>query len=942
MSHVLFSTVGMFGASSFHLVDWTIKGTALLMLAAIAATMLRRDSAAARHLVWLLALIAMLMVPVLSAMLPQWRVLPEWTRTASKSPPISATAQPVDRPAMGQIEIPRNGVRSDVEPAPALQPTAAATEPPPVGSTPVSRPQVVVAKSTWSQALPLVWGLGFGALVLRLLAARWALWSAGRRGAVLGCDDPVAQALKAGCVQLGIRRPVTVMIHHDRTIPIVWGLWRSRLLLPSAARDWNGEQLRSVLLHELAHIKRWDMLGLLLAQMVCALHWFNPLVWLAAWRLGVERERACDDLVLAGGVRASAYAGHLLEIVTQLTPAKSMQACGLAMARKSSLEGRIIAVLSASLNRRRVSAALATLLVAIGIGLAAPMAMLRAADETPGETPKPAPADGAKRNSGAQEALKWGEPVHGLRAALVIRYSTEKPAPGDFPDLYLAVRNVSDLPIRLTDSQAPMKANSRILYLKQDGKIMAGLGAREPSWGDIKLQPQEVAFLPVFDPANKLNVAADPTLDKHTIGSHLAEDALKDAHQTLFAEIQIADAPADAWTGKLRTGETSGADAAGYPKPKDKDAQALYKMWHDHARANGNFPGGLVGRLGEKIKEFIRFNTGDVSGDPYAKKMAPLLPRIDASRDWKPQEVIALMDDIAAVTPVPLETMREEIEERTFKTGAPLPKALATAPWGTADASGLRLAWLLEPRAAEQHLGTPLKSRILIHNAGKNVVVFRTRMWHQVRHKATDANGAEIKTESTEWLTRGRLMAYRLWPGEFVEVTGPGIGVGARNNVKEWQNARVGSWVEAKAGDDVTITTAPVPLSDWNEAPAQNDEPRWWLDLIRATLAQDQPIPDDAEERKRLVYRAGMEIFGTPLTAEEINTFVNDRGGDALDSLAKRFAQRAGTTPFSGNLISGPTTFHVLPPDPNAPKPDAPPNPAEVPAGPPPASGRRK
>ena len=47
------------------------------------------------------------------------------------------------------------------------------------------------------------------------------------------------------------------------------------------------------------------------------------------------------------------------------------------------------------------------------------------------------------------------------------------------------------------------------------------------------------------------------------------------------------------------------------------------------------FPGGLVGRLGDKVQEFIRLNTGDASGDPYAKKMAPLVARIDASRDGR-------------------------------------------------------------------------------------------------------------------------------------------------------------------------------------------------------------------------------------------------------------------------------------------------------------------
>src|SRR5205823_277501 len=157
----------------------------------------------------------------------------------------------------------------------------------------------------------------------------------------------------------GIVRPVTLLIHPDKTIPVVWGILRCHLLLPAAARHWSGEQLRSVLLHELAHIKRRDTTTQLLTQIACALYWFNPLVWFAAWRLGVERERACDDLVLASGVRPSAYAGHLLEVVTGLSRAHWTQSCGLAMVRKSSLEGRLVAVLSENLNRRGVTRFLA-------------------------------------------------------------------------------------------------------------------------------------------------------------------------------------------------------------------------------------------------------------------------------------------------------------------------------------------------------------------------------------------------------------------------------------------------------------------------------------------------------------------------------------------------------------------------------------------------------
>ena len=209
------------------------------------------------------------------------------------------------------------------------------------------------------------------------------------------------------------------------------------------------------------------------------------------------------------------------------------------------------------------------------------------------------------------------------------------------------------------------------------------------------------------------------------------------------------------------------------------------------------------------------------------------------------------------------------------------------------------MAWLLEPRAAEYRLGTPLNSRILIHNAGKDVIVFRTRAWHQGRHTARDTKGANIKVDATTWLTRPPLVAFRLWPGEFVEVNATGIGVGAKWDPEDWQNARVGSWLEAKAGDEVTVTTRPVPLGDGNEAPP-NGEPQWWLDLIMARLARELPLPVDADERAHLVYRAGMDLFGTPLSAEEIAAFVEDRERTALEGLAERLSRRPGLIASSG------------------------------------------
>lgn len=1126
MNRTILMIAGVFGSSSLLLLDSAVKGTALLLLAAAVALMLRRDSAATRHLVWLLAIVALLAVPVLSAMLPGWRVLPEWAWIGGKAVVVDASARSV-APHIGvAVEAPRSMVPAEVGPLAGASspPAAAAPDAPPT----VASRQAIAApaglKWNWMSALPLVWAIGFGVLILRLIAARWILWTCEARGTVIENTnpgrrtvvkrpgsapawveiDPMAAALETARAQLGIVQPVILLLHPSRTIPIVWGIFRCRLLLPEAARDWSAEQLRSVLLHELAHVKRRDMLAQLLTQVACAIHWFNPLVWLAAWRLGVERERACDDLVLASGVRASAYAGHLLDVVTGLSPARWAHSCGLAMARKSSLEGRLLAVLSGNCNRRRVSVALTAMALLIAAGIAVPVAMLRAADQKPGQAPAPAagadakakegeklssaveekvvwgqavnglraalvirnssdkaqadgvpdlyllvqnvsdvpirlndsitaegnlryltfhrdelpqgrirldeptqtdvtlqprqatfvqacplrmtrgqalaagmlkdphmiligeidiaqapagawkgklvtgmtggaaaqidapeapkgagaPADGAakpvitKFDAAMEQNLKWGEAVNGLRAAVVFRIAPEQPKAGDKPDLYLALQNVSKEAIRLNDASVPADTRVRELLHKKDGRILYSLGAREPAMGDLTLQAGEVALVPMFDSKTKMTATGDPTVDNHTVGQTIVEGVLKDPHESLMIRMEIKQAPAGAWTGKLSTGDANAAEALGQPQPKDKRAQMLFKMWRDHARRNGDFPGGLIAGLGERVTEFIRANTGDASGDPYAKKMTPIAPRIDATRDWKPDEVIALMDDVAAVSSGPLDAMRERMEQRTFTTGQPLPNSLVSAPWGAVQPSGLRLAWLLEPRAAEHPLGSALKSRILIQNMGKDEVVFRARTWHQGVHTARDANGAQVKVEATNWLTRPPLQAFRLWPGEYVELTATGIGIGAfKNEDDDWQSARVGSWIEASAGDEVTVTTGPVPLSDWNETPAKNGEAGgWWVELIKAHLAQELPQPADAEERRQIVYRAGMAIFGTPLSKEEIAAFVEDHDATALDALAVRFAKRAGTWAASGELSSAPTKFKVLPADPDAAK----------------------
>jgi HEAT repeat protein len=106
---------------------------------------------------------------------------------------------------------------------------------------------------------------------------------------------------------------------------------------------------------------------------VCAAYWFNPIVWLAARRMRAERERACDDFVLAAGEKGPDYAAHLLDIAKMAQHRRMSPVVGLAMARPSQLEGRLLAILNPAIRRSstlytRVASLAFVLLVTVPIG----------------------------------------------------------------------------------------------------------------------------------------------------------------------------------------------------------------------------------------------------------------------------------------------------------------------------------------------------------------------------------------------------------------------------------------------------------------------------------------------------------------------------------------------------------------------------------------------
>lgn len=526
------------------------------------------------------------------------------------------------------------------------------------------------------------------------------------------------------------------------------------------------------------------------------------------------------------------------------------------------------------------------------------------------ETPKP--KSGAMVKPATEQKLKWGEPVNGLRMALAWPPTLSEPGLGDAPEFYLVVQNVSQAAVRFTANDAAQ--NPRRLFMRDEAGILLGLKDEAPMPGDWLLQPRAAAFIRMYHPTER------------AIANSKIEEVIRSSPQyDMTAEMSIETAPPGAWTGKLKTGATRGS--LDVIPPKHKDAQSLLKSWTTAARIDGNIPGALIGQLGESVKTFIK-NNPTWETTPQLQKM---LPRFDASRDWLGQDAVGLLDELAAVQSTPISMALDHENQSVIRTGTPLPAELANAPWGDAVSfdppayphpNGLRVAWLLEPRAVEHRLGTPLKSRVLIHNSGKIPVVFRTRTWHQLAHKATDANGADLKVDSTRWTTRGVLLWNRLAPGEFIEVSGPGIGVGPMGNREDWQQTRVGSWVEAQAGDEVTVTTASLPLMDWGDEKQLplDGEMRFWRDQVTARLSRHLPFPAGKAERERLLYRVALELFGTSVSQEINDSFVADMTPSALASLANRLHNRPGLHAWAGSLQSAPTKFRVLPADPDAAK----------------------
>jgi TonB family protein len=318
------------------LVDAAIRSSIIVFLGLVATMLLRHRSAALRHVVLAAAIFGAAAVLPLSLVVPAWDV--PWQVATSVS---TAAMPPESLPAMPTVV---TGAEMASEPVAAL-------------------PLIAVVWMTGVMAGTAVFIAGI-ARVLRIASRAERLQD--------GAWARVAAQLSR---RYGLTRRVVLLQTDAADLLATWGLFRPCVLLPAQARAWSEDRAHVVLCHELAHIRRGDWFVQISAEALRTIYWFNPLLWIACRRLQRDSEQACDDVVLETGVSALEYATHLLELARSCHRSESAWASVMPMARPSTLERRIAAMLNPGLNRvtlsRRVIALTAVLLASVTLPTAA-------------------------------------------------------------------------------------------------------------------------------------------------------------------------------------------------------------------------------------------------------------------------------------------------------------------------------------------------------------------------------------------------------------------------------------------------------------------------------------------------------------------------------------------------------------------------------------------
>ena len=263
------------GSNGFvWLTAWSWQALLLLGAVWLGLKLCRAKSPALRHHVWLTALVAVALLPVVAAVAEKLPLLQTQNRALNF---VATIPQPI--------------VMIELSPTTAIE-TSATTAAPAQPKLPI-----FLAVMFWLWALGALFALV--RLWRQLVSVRSIRINASPVSAAeLGCEDSTAP----------------LALSTEINSPVLAGVIRPLIMLPADIADWTtANERRAMIGHELAHVARRDHLTNLLPNLLNVVFYFHPLVRFASRQLQVEREIACDDQVITSGVSAELYAESILK-----------------------------------------------------------------------------------------------------------------------------------------------------------------------------------------------------------------------------------------------------------------------------------------------------------------------------------------------------------------------------------------------------------------------------------------------------------------------------------------------------------------------------------------------------------------------------------------------------------------------------------------------------
>jgi beta-lactamase regulating signal transducer with metallopeptidase domain len=214
----------------------------------------------------------------------------------------------------------------------------------PVVSTMNSHKEIVLAAS-WASYLFAAWGIGASLLLLRIVVGLWRVCAIRRNCIELDLavlDPAIAGVLK----NAASRRNVRLCVSSELAVPAALGLFRPAIVFPAQLLlELSAQEIELIVRHELAHLCRWDDWTNLAQKVVKAVFFFHPAVWWIENRLTLEREMACDDMVLAQTGSPKAYASSLIEFAEKLHSARSLALAQALVSRMHQMSLRVEQIL---------------------------------------------------------------------------------------------------------------------------------------------------------------------------------------------------------------------------------------------------------------------------------------------------------------------------------------------------------------------------------------------------------------------------------------------------------------------------------------------------------------------------------------------------------------------------------------------------------------------